>query len=166
MFRYHFHINTARGLDAEYSMRWKQLSSQIFLNSLLSYLFLMLIIPSTIAYYLILDGWLDFRPPHCWPRWYRSLDDVSCSSWLDLFLSPISICLHLYLFVLRHGPWSIILIWALHPYTFHTSEIKIHVIIANKNSTKQKKTMQSVLDIFISKKNKKINHILILIYVN
>ena len=61
----------------------------------------MFILPSTIVYCLVLDGWLDFRPPHYWLRWSHSSDNITYSSWTDLFLSPISICLRLYLFVLR-----------------------------------------------------------------
>ena len=38
MFRHHLHINAASWLGAEHSMQWQQLSSQIFLNSLLTHL--------------------------------------------------------------------------------------------------------------------------------
>ena len=82
----------------------------------------MLILPSTIACCPVLNGWSDFRPLHCWPRWYCSSNNITCSSWPDLFLGRISIYLRLYLSVLELfdvlgcNPRPNILIWAFYLY--------------------------------------------------
>ena len=70
-------------------MWWLQLSSKIFVNSLLTHLFLKLILPNTVAYCPVLDGWLDFRPPFYWPRRDCSSNIVSCLLCPNLFLGPI-----------------------------------------------------------------------------
>ena len=63
----------------------------MFLNSLLTHLFLILILPKLITCCPVLDRWLASRPPPCWSRRYCSLGNVSYSSWPDLFLDSISI---------------------------------------------------------------------------
>ena len=55
----------------------------------MTHLFLNLILSSIVAHYPVFDGWSDFRLLLCWSRRGCSSDNVTCSLWLDLFLSLI-----------------------------------------------------------------------------
>ena len=87
---YQYHINATSWLDAKHSIRWYQLSSQIFLNSLLTHFSLKFILPSMVPHRLVLGEWLDFRLPLCWLRKGGSSNNVTCLLWLDFFPCPIT----------------------------------------------------------------------------